>query len=113
MPPIKSLRRPKIFPGARLEAEARHAAYSCDRNDVAQQRASRSLSAHGLSGMRRLDLTMIGRESLQRADPQERFVVPDRPKADVGRVQPGEVQGVRAARRRFRPGTGQKDTQEI
>ncbi len=56
---------------------------------------------------------MIGRESLQRADPQERSIVPDRPKADVGRLQLGEVQGVRAARRRFRPGTGQMDLQEI
>src|SRR4030088_1599137 len=86
MVPIKCLRRPKIFPGARLEAEARHASYSCGRNDVAQHRASRSPSAHGLSGMHRLDLTMIGRESLQRADPQEPFIVPYRPKADVGRL---------------------------
>ena len=63
--------------------------------------------------MHRLDLTIIGRESFQRADSRERFVVPDRPKADVGRLQPGKVQGVRAARRRFRPGTGQMDMQEI
>lgn len=56
---------------------------------------------------------MIGREPLQRADSQERFIVPDCPKADVRGLQPGEVQGVRAARRRFRPGTGQMDMQQI
>jgi hypothetical protein len=113
MAPIKCLRRPKIFPGARLEAEARHASYSSGRNDVAQHRASHSPSAHGLSGIHGLDLTMIGRESFQRADPQERFIVPDRPKADVGRLQPGEIQRVRATRGRFGPGTGQMGMQEI
>ena len=56
---------------------------------------------------------MIGREPLQRADSQERFIVPDCPKADVGGLQPSEVQGVRAARCRFRAGTGQMDMQEI
>jgi hypothetical protein len=64
--------------------------------------------------MHRFDLTVICRQSLQRSEPQERFIIiPDRPKADVERLQPGDVQGMRAARRRFRPGTGQVDAQEI
>src|ERR1700675_1553583 len=56
---------------------------------------------------------MFGREALQRADSQERFIVPDGPKADVGGLQPSEVQGVRAARGRFRAGASQMDMQEI
>ena len=63
--------------------------------------------------MHRLDLTMIGREPLQRTDPQERLVVPDRPKADVGRLQPVEVQGVCATRSRLRPGAGQMDVKKL
>jgi hypothetical protein len=71
------------------------------------------LSANGPSGMHRLDLTMIGREPLQRTDPQERLVVPYRPKADVGRLQPVEVQGVCATRSRLRPGAGQMDVKKL
>ena len=56
---------------------------------------------------------MIGREPLERAHPQKRFIVPDCSKADVGRLQPNEVQGVRAARRRFRARIGQMDLQKI
>ena len=56
---------------------------------------------------------MIRRKALQRADGQERFIVPDCPEADVGGLQPGEVQGVRAAWRCFRAGTGQMEPQEI
>src|SRR6266478_76071 len=49
MAPVERLRRQKIIPRARLEAQARHAACSCSRNDVAQHRASRSPSAQGLN----------------------------------------------------------------
>lgn len=56
---------------------------------------------------------MIGREPLQRADTQERFIVPDCPEADVGGLQPGKIQGVRAARRCLRAGAGEMELQEI
>jgi hypothetical protein len=51
--------------------------------------------------------------ALQRADSQERFVVPNCPKTDVGRLKPCVVKGVCAARSRFRAGGGQMDIQEI
>src|SRR5579863_5317133 len=113
MPPVKRASRSKIIPRARLEAEARHAACSCSRNYVTQHRASRSPSARGLNRVHGLDLTVIGREALQCADALERFIVPYRPEADVGGLQPGEVQRMRAARRCFRAGTGHMEMQEI
>ena len=84
MVPVERVRRLEIIPGTRLKAEARYAACSCSGNDVVQHRAPRSPSTHGLNGMHRLDFTVIRRELLQRTHAQEHFIVPDRPKADVG-----------------------------
>ena len=88
MAPIEGACKLKIIPGAGLEAETRHAACTCSCNYVAQHRASRSPSAYGLSGMHRLDLAMILGEPPERTDTHEGFIVPDRPKADVGGLQP-------------------------
>src|SRR3981189_3615967 len=51
--------------------------------------------------MHRLDFCVIGRKPLERADTQERFAGPQRPEADIWRLQPGQVQGVCATRRRL------------
>src|SRR5258708_29149292 len=56
---------------------------------------------------------MVAREPLQRPDSQKDLAFPHRPEVDVGRLQPVEVQGVRAARRRFRAGAGQMGPEQI
>src|SRR5262249_6676100 len=95
-----------------LAIEARHAAFSHGRN-VTQHGASHTLSPRGLRSVHRLDLAMIHRQLLERADAQEVVIVPHRPKADVWRLQPSEVQGVRTSRRGLRPSAGEMTVQEI
>src|SRR5207302_5302490 len=46
-------------------------------------------------------------------DPDKRIARPDRPEADVGRFEPGKIQGMRAARRRLRTRTLEVNLQEI
>jgi hypothetical protein len=56
---------------------------------------------------------MIDRQLLQRADTQKLVIVPDRPKADVGRFQPNEVQRMRTSRRGLRPRASEMTVHEI
>src|SRR5215472_172856 len=63
--------------------------------------------------MHRFDFPVIRRELLQGAKPHERLIVPDRPKANIRRLQPSEVQRMGAARCRFSSGPGQMDVEEI
>jgi ferredoxin len=104
---VKLARRPEIFPGTGFETEARHAVRTCGRDDVAQHRAPYSPSAHRLHGMHRLDLPVSRREPLQRSDSHQRPILPDRPEADIGCLQPGEIQRMGTPRRRFRSGAVQ------
>jgi hypothetical protein len=41
---------------------------------------------------------MLRRKPLQRADARKRFVLPERPKSDIGQLQTAEVERMRAAR---------------
>lgn len=56
---------------------------------------------------------MTGREPFQAAEPQKSLIIPDRPKADIGRLQPSEVQGMSATRSRLCSGAGEVDMKEI
>ena len=63
--------------------------------------------------MHGFNFTMIGRESFQGTEAQKRVPVPDRPEADVGRLQPTYVQGMCATGSRLCPRARQVDLQEI
>jgi hypothetical protein len=63
--------------------------------------------------MHRLDLAVIGGESFQRANPEERFIVPGRPKADLAGLQSRKIQGMRTTGRCLCAGTGQMGMQKI
>ena len=73
MAPIKRTRGRKVLPRPSLKAQARHSVCSGSCNDVVQYRSTRSLSAHGLGYMHRLNFSMILRQAFQRAEPQERL----------------------------------------
>src|SRR6516165_4370425 len=110
--PVKRTRGQKVLPRPGLEAQARHAVSSRSCNDVVQYRTARSLPAHGLGYVHRLDLAVLLRQAFERPEPQERLIVPDRPETDVGRLQAADVQRVRTSGRRLCSGRAQMDMQE-
>jgi hypothetical protein len=61
----------------------------------------------------RLHFAVIRDELPQRTDAQERFVVPNRPQADIRRLKPGEVQGVGAAGRRLCSGSFEMELEKL
>jgi len=108
---VKCMRGPKILPGACLKAQAHHPSRSSARNDMAQHSAARSPSPHGLSGMHRFHLSVVGRKPFQRPDSHEVFAIPYRPQTDIGRLQLEEIQSVRTSGAGFRSGGKQMGLQ--
>ena len=91
----------------------RHASGSRGRYDVTQHRTSRSPPPQGLHDVHRFDLPLIGRETFQGADPDDRLIGPNCPKADIGALQPSEVQSVRTAGSGLCTSIGQMSMQKI
>jgi len=80
---------------------------------MAQHRGANSLSTHFFGDIHRFNFSVAGREPLQSAHAQEGGSVPNRPKANIGRLQASEVQSMIATGRSFGSGAGQMCMQKF